>query len=255
MSLEVCTHQVPLILELVLSANAPGTIARYTSGWNRWRSWSKSRVGVPHEPAEPLHVAIYILELTSTALRNGYGGAVIDTAVCSIRWCHKLAGLASPVDHPIITSAAEGGRRRLARPVQPKEPIREHMLLEVAERYNTPSASLLTLRFLFILLIGYFGLFRIIEILGIPPCDIQISDSHLSIFISGRKNDQHRDFHTSILARSGKNTCPVSITEKIMSLLLSTHKSQLAPVVRRVAKCIRNRSDFMNLRVFVILPL
>ena len=82
--------QVPLLLELVLSANAPGTIARYTGGWNRWRSWSKSRVGVPHLPAEPLHVALYILELTNTALQNGHGSAVIDTAVYSIRWGHIL---------------------------------------------------------------------------------------------------------------------------------------------------------------------
>ena len=138
------------------------------------------------------------------------------------------------MDHPIVTSSAEGARRRLARPVQPKEPISEHMLLEIAERYNTPSASLLALRFLFILLIGYFGLFRINEILRIRPCDIQISDLHLSIFISSRKNDQHRDGHTSILARSGKITCPVSITEKIMP---STHKSQMAPIVGRVVKC------------------
>ena len=187
--------QVPLLLELVLSANAPGTIVRYTGGWNRWPSWSKSRVGVPYLPAEPLHVALYILELTDTALQNGHGSAVIDTAVYSIRWGHKLAGLPSPVDHPIVTSAAEGARR-LARPVQPKEPISELMLLEIAERYNTPSASLLALRFLFILLIGYFDLFRINEILRIRPCDIHISDSHLSIFISSRKNDQHRDGHT-----------------------------------------------------------
>ena len=53
---------------------------------------------------------------------------------------------------------------------------------------------------------------------------------------SSRKNDQHRDGHTSMLARSGKITCPVSITEKIMSLLPSTHKSQMAPIIRRV-KC------------------
>ena len=111
------------------------------------------------------------------------------------------------------------------------------MLLEMAERYNTPSASLLALRFLFILLIGYFGLFRINEIFRIRPSDIPISHSHLSIFISSRKNDQHRDGHTSTLARSGKITCPVSITEKIMSLLPSTHKSQVAPIVRRVVKC------------------
>ena len=193
-------------------------------------------------------------ELTNTALQNGHGSAVIDMAVYSIRWGHKLAGLASPVDHPIVTSAAEGARRRLARPVQPKEPISEHMLLEITERYNTPSASLLALRFLFILLIGCFGLFRINEILRIRPCDIQISGSHLSIFISSRMNDQHRNGHTSILARSGKITCPVSITEKIMSLLPSTHKSQMAPIVRRVVS-VRNRSGFMNMQVFVILPL
>ena len=70
------------------------------------------------------------------------------------------------MDHPIVTPAADGARRRLARPVQPKEPISEHMLLEIAERYNTPSASLLALHFLFILLIGYFGLFRINELLS-----------------------------------------------------------------------------------------
>ena len=226
--------QVPQLLELVLSANAPNTIARYTSGWNRWRSWTKSRVGVPHLSAEPLHVALYILELTNTALQNGHGSAVVDTAVYSIRWAHKLAGLTSPVDHPVVVSAAEGARRKLARPVQPKEPISEQMLLKIVGHYNKPSASLLTLRFLFILLIGYAGLFRINEILKIRPCDIKLSDSHLSIFISGRKNDQHRDGHTSIIARSGKITCPVSITEKIMSLLPSTRKSQLAPIVRRV---------------------
>ena len=99
------------------------------------------------------------------------------------------------------------------------------MLLEIAERYNTPSASLLALRFLFILLIGYFGLFRINEILRIRPCHNQISASHLSIFISSRKNDQHRDSHTSILARSGKITCPVSITGKIAIVALDQQES------------------------------
>ena len=185
--------QVPLLLELVLSANAPGTTARHTSGWNRWRSWSNpgSVQRIPHVPAEPLHVALYILELTNTALRNGHGSAVIDMAVYSIRWGHKLAGLASPLDYPIVTSAAEGARRRLARPVQLKEPISEHMLLEIAERYSTPSASLLTLRFLFIFLIGYFGLFRINEILGIRPCDIQIAIHICQFSPASRRSHQY----------------------------------------------------------------
>ena len=205
--------QIPLLLELVLSANAPSTIARYTGGWNRWRSWAKARVGVPHVPAEPLYVALNIMQLTSTVFQNGHGSAVIDTAVYSIRWGHKIAGLASPVEHPVVTSAAEGSRR-LARPVQAKEPISEQMLLEIAEHYNKPSASLLTLRFQFILIIGCLGLLRINEVLSIRPCDTQIRDLHLSIFISSRKNDQHRDGRTSILARSEKITCPCQLQKK-----------------------------------------
>ena len=132
--------------------------------------------------------------------------------------------------------------------VQTKEPLSEHMLLEIAQSFYKPLASLLKLRFLFILLIRYFGWFRINEILRIRPCDIQISDSHLSIFISGRKNDQHRDGHTSILARSSKITGPVSITEKIMPLLSLTHKSQLVPIVRKVVKCTKQERFHDNMR-------
>ena len=40
----------------------------------------QSRYGVPHLSAEPLHVALFILELTNTAVRNSHGSAVIDMA-------------------------------------------------------------------------------------------------------------------------------------------------------------------------------
>ena len=140
-------------------------------GWNRWCSWTKSRVDVPHLPAEVGHVALYVFELTNTAFQNGHGRA----AVYSIRGAHKLVSLASPVDHPIVASAAEGASR-LVRPVQPKGQISELMLLERVEHYNKPSTSLLTLCFLFIFLLGYSGLFRTNEVLSIRPCDIKISD-------------------------------------------------------------------------------
>ena len=90
--------QVPLLLELPTPrAPLPDTTVDGIAG------------AVGPNP-EPLHVALYILELTNTAVQNGHGSAVIDTAVYSIRWGLKLAGLASHVDHPIVTSA-EGGWR------------------------------------------------------------------------------------------------------------------------------------------------
>ena len=63
---------------------------------------------------------------------------------------HKIAGIPSPVDHPKVVAAAEGARRKLAKTIQPKEPISEQMQLKLAERYNKPCISLETLRFLFI---------------------------------------------------------------------------------------------------------
>ena len=197
--------QVPQLLELVVASNAPNTLSKYSNGWNRWRAWTKRKVAVPHLPAQNLHIALYILELTNSALELGHGSSVIDTALYSIRWGHKVAGLPSPVDHPTALAAAERGIRKLARPVQPKESINEQTLFKLAEHYNTPGAPLETHCFLFIILIGYAGLFRISEVLSIRVCDIDFHESYMSIIVPIRKNDQHRDGHTSVLANQANN--------------------------------------------------
>ena len=44
-----------------------------------------------------------------------------------------------------------------------------------------------------------------------------LTDSLLSVM----KNDQHREGHTAVLARSGKVTCPVAVTERLESFSLS----------------------------------
>ena len=76
--------QVPQFLELVLASSAPNTLSKYSSGWNRWRAWAKSKVAVPHLPAQPLHIPLYILGLTNSVLELGHGSSVLDTALYSI---------------------------------------------------------------------------------------------------------------------------------------------------------------------------
>ena len=56
----------------------------------------------------------------------------------------------------------------------------------------------------------------------------------MTIYVAKRKNDQYREGHTSYLARPGKSTCPVSITEKILKVLPQSSKS--FPLVRRIVK-------------------
>jgi len=57
----------------------------------------------------------------------------------------------------------------------------------------------------------------------------------MSVFIPKRKNNQYREGHTSLLARSHKATCPVSITERLLKLLPSSSESH-SPLVRRIVK-------------------
>ena len=74
-----------------------------------------------------------------------------------------------PVNHPLVKSSLEGAKRKLARPVRPKEPLSVDTVQAIAEFYVSGNSQLATLRFLFILLVGFYGFFRIDEINSFLP--------------------------------------------------------------------------------------
>ncbi|CAH3180224.1 unnamed protein product [Porites evermanni] len=185
--------QVPHLLDLVLASNAPSTTSKYSYGWARWRRWTQSKQGVSFMPAHPLCIALYLLELTEDALQKNSGCSAIDSALYGIRWAHKIAGLASPTEHPTVIAAAEGARRKLSKPVQPKQPLDLETVVKVAQYYNTALASLADIRFLFVFLVGYAGLFRISELLSVKIKDITIVHDSMSIFSLGISYSTIRD--------------------------------------------------------------
>ena len=73
------------------------------------------------------------------------------------------------------------------------------------------------------------------EIRSLSVQDVSVRSEYMSVFILKRKNDQYREGHTSLLARSHKATCPVSITERLLKLLPSFIKSS-SPLVRRIVQ-------------------
>ena len=225
---------VPDLLDLQLGSRAPSTLTRYKSGWLRWRGWASSKIGVSVLPAKPLHIALFITELTNVCLANNTGVSPIETVVYGIKWAHSMTGLEEcPVNHPLVKSSLEGAKRKLARPVRPKEPLSVDTVQAIADFYVS-SNSLATLRFLFILLVGFYGFFRIDEINSFCLRDVTIKADHMSIYVAKRKNDQYREGHTSCLVRSGQSTCPVSITERIIKVLSQSNPS--FPLVRRIVR-------------------
>lgn len=228
------SDMVPGLINLQLDAKAPSTVLKYKSGWLRWREWALSKIGVPVIPAKPLHIALFISELAKRSSENNIGVSSIESAVYAIKWGHAMAGFeACPVSHPLVKFALEGAKRRLARPVQPKEPLSVSTVQAIATHFAS-SASLSDLRFLFILLVGFAGFFRIDEIRNIALRDVSIHSDHMSVYLPQRKNDQYREGHTAFLARTGKVTCPVAVTERLIKLL--PQSSSALPLVRRIIK-------------------
>ena len=171
----------------------------------RWREWAPSKISVPVIPAKPLHIALFISELAKRSPENNIGVSSIESVVYTIKWGHAMAGIeACPVSHPLVKFALEGAKRRLARPVQPKEPLLVSTVQAIATHFAS-SASLSDLRFLFILLVGFASYFCIDEkeIRNIALRDVSIHSDHMSVYVPQRKNDQYREGHTAFLARTG----------------------------------------------------
>lgn len=204
---------VPRLIDLLLESSAANTAQKYSCGWQRWKAWARPKLGVSVLPAIPLQVALYLTELVDRAVHEGHSVSVTESAACSIRCGHRLAGVEPLTGHPLVRGVVEGARRKLATPVQPKQPLSHDVIADITLSLNTTSASLADIRFLFILLVGYAGVFRITEISNLRVKDITILDDFMKISLIKRKNDQYRERHVTVLARCRKPTYPVGITE------------------------------------------
>ena len=58
------SDMAPGLIDLQLDAKAPSTVLKYKSGWLRCRKWALSKIGVPVIPVKPLHIALFISELS-----------------------------------------------------------------------------------------------------------------------------------------------------------------------------------------------
>lgn len=132
---------VPHLVDILVESSTATTAQKYSNGWLRWRAWALSKLGVSLLPAVLLQVALYLTEVVGHAVRNGHSVSVIESAAYSIRWGHRLAGLDSPTVHPLVNGAVDCARRKLARPVQPKQPLAHETIASITSSFNSASAS------------------------------------------------------------------------------------------------------------------
>ena len=138
--------------------------------------------------------------------------APIESAVYAVRWVHEIAGISSPTESSLVKQVLEASMRLLGKLVQGKQSLDLDVITKVAEKFNTPQTC-------FIIIIFFAGLMRCDEIIHVNKSHVSIFPDHMSIFCPKRKNDQRSQGHYFYFARSDKITCPVSITEKLLSKL------------------------------------
>ena len=76
---------VPNLLHSQLEFRAPSTVQKYRSGWLKWRQWAASKIVVQVIPAKPLHVALFISELTVIPVSNNTGISSIESVLYGIK--------------------------------------------------------------------------------------------------------------------------------------------------------------------------
>ena len=121
-----------------------------------------------------------------------------------------------------MKSSLEGAKRKLARPVRPKEPLSVDTMQVIAEFYVS-SNSLATLHFLFVLFVGFYGFFRIDEINSFCLQDGTIKADHMSIYVAKRKNDRGRSHLFS--CQVWEIYVPSFHTERIFKVLSQSNPS------------------------------
>ena len=173
-------------------------------------------------------------------LKTANNKGALTTAFYGIRWGHHVNGAFSPTDHPFVSMTFEGTLRLCdKKPKTPKEPITPEILKHLILTFN--SDSLMEMRFLLICSLGFFGFFRIEELLSVTLGHIKIKPTHIEIFLETSKCDQHREGNIVPISRLAESQfCPVNLLERFLTLAnLSLEKNPkcfLIPTLIKVKK-------------------
>ena len=198
----------------VLASKASTTTDKYLGGWKRWKSFAGQHK-LQVFPVKRTDLALYIEHLSGSAVTI----SPIDTTIYSIRWAHNLSAIPSPTEDSFVKAVAEGCRRRLAKPKSPKEPISAQVLSKLVADKGGQDASISDFRLLFMCLVSFAGILRCEETISLRVRDISFFHDHMTVHVPKRKNDQYRQGHTVYIARTVNPTCPVSMTERYISML------------------------------------
>ena len=138
-------------------------------------------------------------------------------AFYSIKWFHKLFDFKSPTDSKLVINVLDGAKRRLAKPVDKKEPITNELLSKMFHSLYKPG-NIKNQRTICACLLGYCGFLRSEELLKLKRTDVLVNSTYMSVFIEFSMTDKYRDGAWILIARTGTVLYPVLNLKRYFSL-------------------------------------
>ena len=202
------------IPDILAGCKADSTTKSYYYSFLRWKRWALIH-DLPISdvlPAKALPVAIYLASLCNECNSS----SPIIQAFYGINWAHSTVGVESPTDTTLVKNVLEGAKRRLAKPVNKKEPLDVDTLHKI---FNSlyQHRNIYNQRTICAFLIAFAGFLRVSELLNIRLSDLCFYDTHMTISIPKSKTDIYRDGNSVVIARSANKYCPVHNLELFLS--------------------------------------
>ena len=196
----------------MISDRAPSTVKKYFNCYKRWCTWA-GRYDLTPLPADGADVALYLYDL----MKGSKSPAPVISAVYGISWAHRKALMIDPCDHPLVVQLREAARRILSHRTIKKENLSVRHVRAIVDKFGFVGTRLPDLQITVLIAVGFAGFLRWSDLSSICIENISFYDSHMSIALEKRKNDQYRSGHDVIIARCLSAYCPVSLTERFLA--------------------------------------
>lgn len=160
---------------------AASTITAYSRDWRAWVRYAEAH-GLDPTPADPAHVcaflASYSVERKATTTQR---------AAMAIGKAHRLAGVASPVDHKHVRRTLAGMRRTKGMAPAQALPLCTEDIARIISATSDDLRGACDRAFV---LAGFVGAFRVGELVGLDAEDLEARSEGIVVRVRRAKTDQ-----------------------------------------------------------------
>ena len=211
-------QNLPLIYKQCREEN---TIKKYQQYFKIWKEWATAHQ-VYFLPAEPMHVALYLL----SKIQAGHTFPTIDASFYAIKFFHKSLFNVDTCSHFFfVTNILEAGKRVTAHKTKKKKALSLDNLNKIFVKFNQSRSNLADQRLLTIILIAFCGFMRFSEVSRLRRSDFIFSSTYVKVFIEKSKTDIYREGMWVYISASSK-ICPLKQLKYYLALAKTSENSE-----------------------------